>query len=110
MSDPDEDRVNDAKKGTSAHDKLFRVKPLMCTIQNACKAFYQPRGNISVDERMVASKCHYMRQYMKDKPTKWGFKLFVLADSSNRYTVDFSVYTGKNNFITGQGLSYDSCH
>lgn len=45
---------------------------------------------------------------MSYKPTKWGFKLFVLAESSNGYTVDFSVYTGKNNIPTGQGLSYDS--
>ncbi|XP_030644477.1 uncharacterized protein LOC115824894 [Chanos chanos] len=109
MSDPDEDRVNDDKKGTSEHDRLFRVKPLMCTIQTACKAFYHPCRNLAVDERMVPCKGHTgMTQYMKDKPTKWGFKLFVLADSSNGYTVDFSVYTGKNNFPTGQGLSYDS--
>ncbi|XP_060788789.1 piggyBac transposable element-derived protein 4-like [Neoarius graeffei] len=108
MSDPDKNRENDAKKGTSAHDKLFCVKPLMYTIQNACKAFYHPRRNLSVDERMVASRGHTIRQYMKDKPTKWGFKLFVLADSSNGYTSDFSVYTGKNNFPTGHGLSYDS--
>ena len=108
MSDPSEDRVNDAKRGTSAHDKLFRLKPLMYTIQNACKAFYHPRRAIAVDERMVASKGHTMRQYMKDKPTKWGFKLFVLADSSNGYTLGFSIYTGKNHFSTGQGLSYNS--
>ena len=95
MSDPDEDRVNDAKRGTSAHDRLFRLKPLMDTIRNACKAFYQPRRNIAVDERMVASP-------------KCGFKLFVLADSSNGYTLDISVYNGNNNFLTGQGLSYDS--
>ena len=38
-----------------------------------------------------------IRQYMyiKDKPTKWGIKLWVLADSSNGYTVDFDVYIGR---------------
>lgn len=35
MSDPDEERINDAKTGTSEHDRLFRVKPLMETIQKA---------------------------------------------------------------------------
>uniref|UniRef100_A0A3B3R6Z6 PiggyBac transposable element-derived protein domain-containing protein n=1 Tax=Paramormyrops kingsleyae TaxID=1676925 RepID=A0A3B3R6Z6_9TELE len=70
---------------------------------------YHPRRNLAVDERMVACKAHTgMTQYMNAKPTKWGFKLFVLADSSNGYTMDFSVYTGKNNFPTGHGLSYDA--
>ena len=32
---------------------------------------------------------------MKDTPTKWGVKLWVLADSDNGYTVDFNVYIGK---------------
>ncbi|XP_030647596.1 piggyBac transposable element-derived protein 4-like [Chanos chanos] len=109
MSDPDEDRINDAKRGTSEHDRLFRVKPLMCTIQSACKAFYHPRRNLAVVERMVPYKGHSgMARCTRDEPTKWGFKSFVLTDSSNGYTVDFSVYTGKNDFPTGQGLSYDS--
>ncbi|ROL44209.1 PiggyBac transposable element-derived protein 4 [Anabarilius grahami] len=109
MSHPDEDKVNDRKRGTAEHDRLFRIKPLMDTIRQACKAIYHPRKNVAVDERMVACKAHTgMTQYMKAKPTKWGFKLFVLADSSNGYTLNFSVYTGKNNFPTGLGLSYDA--
>ena len=57
--------------------------------------FYQPDRNVSIDERMVKSKARSgIRQYIKDKPTKWGFKLWVLADSQSGYTVDFNVYTG----------------
>uniref|UniRef100_A0A671M944 PiggyBac transposable element-derived protein domain-containing protein n=1 Tax=Sinocyclocheilus anshuiensis TaxID=1608454 RepID=A0A671M944_9TELE len=109
MSHPDADQDNDRKRGTAEHDRLFRVRPLMDTIRHACKAIYHPRKNLAVDERMVACKAHTgMTQYMKAKPTRWGFKLFVLADSSNGYTVDFAVYTGKNNFPTGHGLSYDA--
>jgi ribosomal protein L31 len=109
MSHPDADKENDRKRGTPEHDRLFRVKPLMDTIRHACKAIYHPKRNLAVDERMVACKAHTgMTQYMKAKPTRWGFKLFVLADSSNGFTVDFSVYTGKNNFPTGHGLSYDA--
>nr|XP_055054264.1 piggyBac transposable element-derived protein 4-like [Misgurnus anguillicaudatus] len=109
MSHPEDDKVNDRKRGTAEHDRLFRVKPLMDTIRQACINLYHPKRNLAVDERMVACKANTgMTQYMKAKPTKWGFKLFVLADSSNGYTVDFSVYTGKNNFPTGHGLSYDA--
>ncbi|XP_039504222.1 piggyBac transposable element-derived protein 4-like isoform X3 [Pimephales promelas] len=109
MSDPDEDVQNDQKKGTPAYDRLFRLKPLLNDVQQACRAFYHPRQNLSVDERMVATKAHTgMTQYIKAKPTKWGFKLFVLADSSTGYTLDFAVYTGKSAFASGLGLAYDS--
>ncbi|XP_060757078.1 piggyBac transposable element-derived protein 4 isoform X1 [Neoarius graeffei] len=109
MSDPDEDRDNDNRRGTPEHDCLFRVKPLMDVIRNASKAFYHPRRNLAVHERTVATKVNTgVTHSMKAKPTKWDFKLFVLADSSNGYTVEFALYTGKTNVHTGQGLSYDS--
>ncbi|XP_018534152.1 piggyBac transposable element-derived protein 4 [Lates calcarifer] len=109
MSDPDKDIENDRNKGTPQYDKLFALRPLLDTLTAACKTHYHPRQNIAIDERMVATKAPTgMTQYMKAKPTKWGFKLFVLADSSNGYTVDFAVYTGKSQFASGKGLAYDS--
>ena len=46
---------------------------------------------------------------MKDKPTKWGLKLWVLADSTNGYTVDFNVYIGKDasKDTSEHGQGYD---
>ena len=42
------------------------------------------------------------------KPTKWGFKLWVLCDSCNGYTWNFSVYRGKEGeAVSSKGLSYD---
>ncbi|XP_045922875.1 piggyBac transposable element-derived protein 4-like isoform X1 [Micropterus dolomieu] len=109
MSDPAEDSVNDRKKGTPDYDPLFRLKPLMDEIKAACKSFYQPKKNLSIDERMVATKAKTgMTQYMKDKPTKWGFKLFILADSANGYTSNFNVYTGNAKSQTTSGHSYDA--
>ena len=34
-------------------------------------------------------------QYMKDKPTKWKIKVFVLADAMNGYVKAFQVCTGR---------------
>lgn len=109
MSDPEKDAQNDKEKGTPNYDPLHRLKPLHDHMKNMCKALYHPRQNIAIDERMVATKAKLgMRQYMKNKPTKYGIKLFVLADSCNGYTVAFNVYTGRSHFSTGQGLSFDS--
>ena len=69
-----------------------------------------PVKNLTIDERLVKS-CHWseIRQYIKDKPTRWGIKLWVLADSSNGCTADFNFYIGK---VAGKetsefGFGYD---
>lgn len=79
-------------------DKLCKVSSLLEVFKDKCQSLYQPFQHVSVDERMVKSK-HWsgIRQYIKDKPTKWGIKLWVLADSANGYTCDFDVYTGRRN-------------
>ena len=50
-----------------------------------------------------------IRQFNKDKPTRWGIKLWVLADGSNGYTVDFDVYIGKveGQNVSAKGRGYD---
>ncbi len=59
----------------------------------------------TVDEAMIPFKGRLgMKQYMKDKPTKWGIKVFVLADAHNGYVKNIQVYTGKN--VENYGIYY----
>ncbi len=109
VSDPKEDKENEKKKNTAEYDRLFKLKPLYTEMVNACKANFQPYQNLSIDEQMVASKARIsVKQYIKDKPTKWGYKLFVLADASIGYTWNFFIYTGKSESPTAHGLSYSA--
>ena len=58
---------------------------------------------------MVKSKAHcHLIQYMKNKPCKWGFKYWVIADTSG-YTLDFDLYIGKmvQEKKREKGLAYD---
>ena len=74
--------VNPANEDKS--HKLRKVESLINDFKSSCLALYQPRENLAINERMVKSRHRSgIRQYIKDKPTRWGIKLWVLADSSN---------------------------
>ena len=71
-------------------NKLDKIQSLLQHMVKRCKALYQPRQNVSVDERMVKSKGRSgIRQFIANKPTRFGFKIWCLCDSACGYTYDF---------------------
>ena len=52
---------------------------------------------VTIDEAVIPFKgCLTFKQYMKNKPTKWGIKVFTLSDATNGYIYRIQIYTGKN--------------
>ena len=101
--------VVDPTDETPGH-KLRKVDEFLASFKERCKLLYQPTQKLAIDERMVKSKHKSgIMQSMKDKPTKMGLKLWVLADSDNGYTIDFNVYIGKDSEkeTSQHGLGYD---
>ncbi len=58
---------------------------------------------------MVKSKARtHFRQYIRNKPTQWGFKYWDVADPTG-YTLDVDLYCGKQRTVplSSHGVSYD---
>ena len=96
-------------RGEENFDRLYKCRPaLTSTLRNAQRC-YCPKKNISIDEGMIAFKGRLsFRHYLPAKPTKYGIKVWMVADASNRYVVNFSVYLGsKGQKRRIHGLGYD---
>ena len=86
------------KKGEVGHDPLFNICPLLEPLLTQFQSSYTLSKEVSVDETMIAFKARLsFIQYMPKKPTKWGMKAFVLADSCTGYMYNWHLYTGMNN-------------
>ena len=93
---------------TNAQNSLKSLLPLHKHMKAKSKELYQPLQKVSVDERMVKSKARRnFRQYMKNRPSKWGFKYCVISDPS-AYLYDFNLYLGAAlSDMSGHGVAYD---
>ena len=89
-------------------DKLFKIKPLVTHLQQKFKEL-KPEEYNSVDEQIIPYKGkHSMKQYIKNKPHKWGYKVFSRAGASG-IVYSFELYQGKQTEIgsnpEGLGIS-----
>ncbi|CAH2101204.1 unnamed protein product [Euphydryas editha] len=76
------------------HDKLQKLGPLIDHL-NTKFSNVAIDQRLSIDEQMCSTKIgHFLKQYMPNKPHKWGFKLFMLCSLSG-YVYKFIIYAGK---------------
>ena len=83
--------------GQPGHDKLYKVRKYVDLITCQFSANYTLHQPVTIDEAMIPFKGRLtFKQYMKNKPTKWGIKVFVLSDATNGYIYRIQIYSGKN--------------
>ena len=76
--------------------RIDKVKLFLDSLLTRFHTCYYPGCELAVDETMVGFRGRFAgKQYMPNKPTKWGIKCFTLADSSNGYVLNILVYTGR---------------
>lgn len=87
------------------HDPLHKLRPFIGHLLIAFPASYYPHENITVDEGTCGFRGRiYFRVYNKNKPDKYGIKLYIVCDSLTGYVLKMEVYTGKTEDSSIIGL------
>ncbi|XP_038551150.1 piggyBac transposable element-derived protein 4-like [Micropterus salmoides] len=94
-----DDRETRAQRRAS--DKL--VRELWDRWAERLPYLYNPGPDVTVDEQLVplrGRRCPF-RQYMPNKPAKYGIKSWVACDAKSSYAWKMQVYVGKKELPTG---------
>ena len=95
------------ERGQPNYNLLQKIQPIIDLTQNTYADCYKPSRHLSIDEAVIPFKGRtYVKQYLRDKPHKWGIKVFVLADSSCNFLLKYRIYTGKADFVVDRGRSF----
>ncbi|XP_043232535.1 piggyBac transposable element-derived protein 3-like [Amphibalanus amphitrite] len=99
---------NDNSRAGGSVDRFFKIRPLFSFINTSFQSVPQTSRQ-SIDEVMVGYKgktAGNLRQYIRNKPDKWGFKLFSRA-SEDGFVHDMVLYQGKTT-LRSHGVTMTS--
>ncbi|XP_047109581.1 piggyBac transposable element-derived protein 2-like [Schistocerca piceifrons] len=83
-------------RGEKGHDRLFKIRPIIELMRSRFQTI-PVEECVSVDEQICSTKARsYLKQYMPNKPHKYGYKLFVISGISG-YAYDYEIFTGDEN-------------
>jgi hypothetical protein len=90
VSDPEKDPLHTG-------DRMYKVRLLYDCFLAACRICFWPGREIAIDEaiKKFKGRCIF-RQYIKNKPVRWGIKAFCVNDSDTSYLWNFEFYLGKS--------------
>ena len=78
------------------YDKCWKLRRVITVMQDRFQKGWTLPPVISFDESVLPnhSRMNTTRMYMKDKPHRWGTKLFEACDAKSAYCYRFEVYVG----------------
>ena len=87
-------------------DKIYRVRQFLDIIVGNAQLLYRLDQDVSIDETMVPHKGRLsFKQYIKNKPVRWGIKLWVLCEAKTGYVFNFQIYLGKEEGAVEHNLA-----
>ncbi|XP_035205515.1 uncharacterized protein LOC118180546 [Stegodyphus dumicola] len=77
-------------------DRLASIRDIFEKFLKNIQKLYSISEYCTVDEKLEAfrGRCQF-RQYMRNKPAKYGIKIFALCDSRTFYTYNLEIYAGQ---------------
>ena len=79
------------------NDKSRKVRPIVAHLNFCFQNGAQNEACQSIGE-MIKFKGHsQMKPYIRNKPIKWGFKVWQRCGATSGYLYEFDIYTGRKN-------------
>ena len=95
------------------YDRAWKLSPLFYHQGKCFQDMLQPEAHQSTDEHMCKFKGkRIMRQYMKNKPIKWGFKFWFRCGAKSGCLYEFDMYLrkkGNTEFGLGESVVLSLC-
>ena len=83
---------------TGRQIRASKVQNLISYVQDKCLELFIPGRDIAVDESTIGFKGRLaFKMYNPQKPTKWGLRMYVLADCTSGYISVFKPHFGKES-------------
>lgn len=77
-------------------NKLAKIEPFYEELNKNFQQFGIFDKNLSIDESMVPYYGHSCKMFIKGKPVRFGYKVWMLC-SSNGYPYNMKIYSGKDS-------------
>ena len=88
------DNALQRQPGEDGYDKLYKLRPFLSMVKANFRSVVEAETYQAIDEMMIPFKGrHGLKNYMPNKPVKWGYKLWCRAGTSG-YVYDFEICGG----------------
>nr|XP_022910826.1 piggyBac transposable element-derived protein 4-like [Onthophagus taurus] len=77
-------------------DKLAHIRAIFDRFVQNCQSAYSPSEYLTIDEKLESfrGKCSF-RQFIPNKPARYGIKVHALVDARTYYVLNMEVYVGQ---------------
>ncbi|RAW30027.1 hypothetical protein PC110_g13614 [Phytophthora cactorum] len=89
----------DNSSSQAAHDRAWKIRPVLSTMEQTFMAGYFFGRHIAIDEGMLPSRNRHnpTRTYLKDKPHEWGSRCVMTCCASTGYCKRLELDVCKKN-------------